>query len=83
MSAMFEMPIESETLATEELVPITGCHRRGDQVQWLTINGWQFHVNKAGEPVVGRMYARLKLAGINPAGMANPGGWMLDLSKVS
>lgn len=83
MSAIFEMVISSETLAPDEVWQITGCQRKGDQVEWLTINGWAFHKNKAGEPIVGRLYARLKMAGINPAALATSGGWMPDFSKVS
>lgn len=82
MSAVFEIPIESETLTHDELVPITGCKLKSDQVKWLQANGWIFHPNKAGEPIVGRLYARLKMAGINVASMA-PTSWTLDLSKVS
>jgi hypothetical protein len=28
MSAIFELPIESETLTTDEIIQITGCQRR-------------------------------------------------------
>lgn len=83
MSAIFEMPIPSETLDPDEVERITGCHRKGDQIQWLTVNGWVFYPNKAGEPIVGRLYARLKMAGINPAALATSGGWVPDFSKVS
>ena len=82
MSAIFEMPIDSETLTPEELGQITGCARKGDQIEWLSCNGWTFHKNKAGEPVVGRLYARLKLAGITPAALASGGGWVPDFSGI-
>lgn len=82
MTAIFEMPISSETLAQEELAEITGCPRKGDQIEWLTCNGWTYHKNKAGQAIVGRLYARLKMAGINPAGLATTGGWTPDLSSV-
>lgn len=81
MSTLFEMPIASETLDADELVKITGCSRKADQVEWLASNGWTYHRTKAGEPVVGRLYARLKMAGINPAAMS-PGTWAPDLSVV-
>ncbi len=83
MSAMFEMPIASETLNCDEICEISGCHRKGDQIEWLTCNGWTFHKNKAGEPIVGRMYARLKLAGINANALTSGGGWAPDFSKVA
>jgi hypothetical protein len=70
MSAIFELPIESETLTVDELVRITGCQRRLDQVEWLTSNGWAFHKNKAGDPIIGRLYARLKMAGIHVESIA-------------
>ncbi|WP_431477796.1 DUF4224 domain-containing protein [Massilia eburnea] len=83
MSAMFELPLHSETLSAEELVEISGSSRKNDQIDWLKRNGWIFHQNKAGMPVIGRLYARMKLAGINPAAMAmNDRGWQLDTAKV-
>lgn len=86
MGAIFEMQLQSETLGPDELQDISGCARKTDQVDWFKRNGWVFHQNKAGCPVVGRLYARMKLAGINPAslamGDAGDGGWKLDLGKV-
>lgn len=68
MTAMFQLTLESETLTSEELQAITGCARKGDQVAWLEAEGWNFFRNRGGDPVVGRLYARLRLAGITPAG---------------
>lgn len=84
MSAMFELHLVSETLNADEMIEISGCHRRADQVAWLDRNRWVYHTNKAGIPVVGRMYARMKMAGINPATLAQPAatGWQADFSKV-
>ena len=82
MSAIFEMPIDSETLASDELTQITGCVRKGDQIEWLSCNGWTFHKNKAGEPIVGRLYARLRMAGITPAALTTTGGWVPDFSTI-
>ncbi|MBP8277090.1 MAG: DUF4224 domain-containing protein [Propionivibrio sp.] len=82
MTAIFEFPLPSETLTPEEIVAITGCARRGDQVEWLTLNGWTFHQNKAREPIVGRMYARLRMAGITPAALTTTGGWVPDFSSL-
>lgn len=82
MTAIFEMPIASETLSQEEVVLITGCARRADQIAWLQTEGWTFVKNKAGEPVIGRLYARLKLAGISPNTLTSSGGWAPDLNKV-
>lgn len=82
MSAIFEMSIQSETLSADELSAITGCTRRNDQIEWLASNGWAFHKNKAGQAIVGRLYARLKLAGISPAALATSGGWVPDFSRL-
>lgn len=82
MSAIFEMPIPSETLEPEEIGKISGCQRKSDQVEWLKANGWIFHKNKADDPIVGRLYARLKLAGINPTSLVTGGGWTPDFSEV-
>ena len=82
MSAIFEMPIKSETLEPDELVQITGCSRKNDQIEWLLSNGWTFHKNKAGEAIVGRLYARLKMAGITPAELTITGGWVPDFTGI-
>lgn len=73
MTAMFQLTLESETLTTDELQVITGCARKGDQVAWLESEGWTHFRNRGGDPVVGRLYARLRLAGITPAGGADVG----------
>ncbi|MFA5630290.1 MAG: DUF4224 domain-containing protein [Porticoccaceae bacterium] len=82
MSAIFDMNIASETLDEDELTRITGSCRKGDQADWLTANGWIFHRSRAGHPIVGRLYARLKMAGINPATLAVPGGWAPDFTGL-
>jgi len=82
MTAIFEMPMESETLSPEELTRITGSPRSKGQIDWLEANGWQFHRTRAQEAIVGRLYARLKLAGINPAAMTTSGGWVPDFSAT-
>lgn len=84
MSAIFELSLQSETLSADEISDISGCSRKGDQIEWLKRNGWVFIQNRAGMPIIGRLYARLKLAGINPAQLAAPAetGWQPDLSKV-
>ena len=73
--------LESETLTPDEIVQITGCQRRTDQDEWLTCNGWAFHKNKVGDPIVGRFFARLKMAGIRLDSVA-PSAGMPDFSKV-
>lgn len=88
MSAIFELHLTSETLSADEVIEITGCSRRADQVRWLNRSGWLYHTNKAGVPIIGRMYARMRMAGITPAALASSAGagagtgWSLDMSKV-
>lgn len=84
MGAIFEMALPSETLSSDEVKEISGCSRNGDQIDWLRSNGWLFLQNRAGAPVIGRLYARLKLAGINPALLATPAaaGDGPDFSKI-
>lgn len=82
MTAIFEFPLPTETLTPDEVATITGCSRKNDQIEWLSCNGWTFHKNRAGEPIVGRMYARLRLAGITPTAMASSGGWTPDFTQV-
>lgn len=65
MTALFEMSLNSETLTDDELREITGCSRASDQLKWLEANGWLFHISRANSPIVGRLYARMKMAGIN------------------
>ena len=82
MNALFEMPLQSEILTHDEIAELCGSPRRAGQVEWLTNNGWVFVRNRSGDPIVGRLYARLKLAGINPAAIGVNSGWVPDFSKV-
>jgi len=84
MTAIFELQLQSETLTEDEISDISGCVRRNDQVNWLKNNGWVFILNHAKVPKVGRLYARLKLAGINPTALVAPEatGWRMDVTNV-
>ena len=82
MTTLFEMPIASETLAAEELQAITGAARKADQISWLELHGWHYYRTRGGEPIVGRLYARLKLAGISPQALATGAAWEPDLSYL-
>ena len=59
------IPIDSEILTKEEIANISGNIRKDKQITWLDTNGWKHQRNAAGEPNVGRWYARMKLAGID------------------
>ena len=82
MTAMFDMPLSSEILTTDELQQITGCTRRADQVAWLQTEGWMYVRNRAGEPIVGRLYARMRLSVISPNALGASGGWAPDFSTL-
>lgn len=77
------MHIQTETLAEEELATISGYQTPSKQIQWLTDNHWEFVLTGARRPIVGRVYARMKLAGIQPFSVRPiADAWTLDLSKV-
>lgn len=83
MSAAEQIGHQSETLEDDELVAITGYRLPSKQIAWLKLKGWEFVTSGANRPVVGRVYARLKLAGVKPSttnAVAEP--WSLDLSRV-
>lgn len=78
------MELQSETLTDEELATITGYQIPSKHIQWLTNNHWAFVLTGARRPIVGRVYARMKLAGVQPYSVsAVAETWTLDLSKVS
>ncbi|KFE51099.1 MULTISPECIES: DUF4224 domain-containing protein [Pseudomonas] len=78
------MEIQKETLSDEELAAITGYQLPSRQIQWLVQHSWQHVLTGARRPVVGRVYARLKLAGVRPsASNAVSEPWTLDLASVS
>lgn len=78
----FQLP--SETLTEDELAAITGYKIPSCQRQWLQRNAWEHVLTAAQRPVVGRVYARLKLAGVKPSATnAVAETWSLDLSRVS
>ncbi len=83
MTALFEMSLKSETLTYDELREITGCSRASDQLKWLEANNWTHHKNKGGEAVVGRLYARLKMAGINAESIAPQKSWKPDFASLN
>jgi Domain of unknown function (DUF4224) len=68
MNLISETPVSTETLTQDELQHITGASRKKDQTTWLEENGWVFVKNRGGDPIVGRLYARMMLAGIRPSG---------------
>lgn len=73
-----------ELLTDDEVAAITGYLTPSKQIQWLALNGWQHVLNGARRPVVGRVYARLKLAGLRPSeANAVTETWTFDLTRVN
>lgn len=70
----------SETLSLDELREISGAHHSKRIIAWLSANRWKHYENVAGEPVVGRMYARYKLAGMELPANTEPN---FDFSAVA
>ena len=67
MSALFDLQTADLTLSREEVSQITGVtgpRWAKGAIDWLKANRWHHHTNRAGEPIVGRLYATLKLSGI-------------------
>jgi hypothetical protein len=77
------MELQSEFLSDDELTTVTGYKIPSFQRQWLQRNAWEHVLTAAQRPVVGRVYARLKLAGVKPSATnAVAETWSLDLSRV-
>lgn len=77
------MEMQSETLTEEEIAAITGYMIPSRQIEWLNKNGWKYVLTRSRRPVVGRVYARMKLAGVKPsAENVAAEAWSLNLSNV-
>ncbi|WP_242173947.1 MULTISPECIES: DUF4224 domain-containing protein [unclassified Pseudomonas] len=80
--------MQTEILSDEELADLTGYKRRADQRKWLKDRSWAFVESRGGRPLVGRMFARMKLGIVSatiseqsppPARLA----WTPDFSRVN
>jgi hypothetical protein len=74
--------IDSEFLTPEELIEVTGYKHTGSQRDWLDKQGWCYVVNGAGRPIVGRWYARMRLAGVRPTATGAETAWSPDFSVL-
>ena len=80
--------IEAEIFSDDELADLTGYKQRAHQRKWLTDRNWVFVESRGGRPLVGRMYARMKLGMTNTALIeqspppARP-VWTPDFSRVN
>jgi hypothetical protein len=75
---------ETEFLTADELAEVTGRKHVASQRNWLDKNGWAYVVNAAGRPIVGRWYARMRLAGVQPTAGATgtQPAWQPDFSAL-
>lgn len=79
MNAIFSLPEPGdETLNVEALIRITGAVRRDLQIEWLKKNRWHFSLNRGGDPIVGRLYANLKLSGVEAKAIVQSQDWEPD-----
>ena len=56
-----------EALTQDELREIAGRAHKRALIEWLDLVKWHYTLNAAGEPIVGRWYVRMRLAGLDPA----------------
>lgn len=70
LARVLRMPMDGEVLSESELMIITGRKDAPSQAKWLVSRGWVFHHNDEGRLIVGRLYSRLRLCGIDLPGMA-------------
>ena len=75
---------DTELLSADELVAVTGRKHIASQREWLDKNGWAYVVNAAGKPIVGRWYARMRLAGVKPTESSTGAhsSWQPDFSAL-
>lgn len=83
-----EHTMASEILSDDELAEITGYKARAYQRRWLDDRNWQYVESRGKRPLVGRMYARMKLGLVTPT-IIDPSPppaastWTADFSRVN
>ena len=80
--------LETEIFSDEELADLTGYKQRAHQRRWLNDRNWVFVESRGGRPLVGRMYARMKLGMTNPTSVEQHTppprpAWTPDFSRVN
>ena len=71
-----------EFLTTDELAEVTGYKHVASQREWLDKNAWSYVVNASGRPIVGRWFARMRLAGVQPTATGLQSAWRPDFSAL-
>ena len=81
---MFPLPAPGDLqLSDAELEQLTGTPQRRLQVDWLQANGWVFFRTRSGQPVVGRLYANLRLANIELGATLEPHAFSLNMAAIN
>jgi hypothetical protein len=65
---------ESEFLTADEVYDLTGYKLIASQRDWLNRNGWVYVTNAAGRPIVGRLFARFRLGGMQAPALVSQDG---------
>lgn len=83
--ALLSLPSVDELQLTEaELAALTGSPMPKLQIEWLKANGWAHTLTRAERPVVGRLYANLRLANLDVSTMTSSSNdWTPDLSALN
>jgi len=63
--------MQAEILSDDELADLTGYKHRAHQRKWLKDRNWVFVESRGGRPLVGRMFARMKLGMVSPTIVEN------------
>ncbi len=80
---LLDLPAPDQLQLTfEELERLTGSPQAALQIEWLKTNGWAYTLTRAGKPVVGRLYANLKLSGVEVATIVRPSAWQPDFGAL-
>lgn len=82
--ALLPLPGVDELLLTDaELAKLTGATQWRLQLDWLQTNGWVFFCTRAGRPVVGRLYANLRLANVELRVLLEPRAFSLNVAAIN
>lgn len=83
MNALFQLPDKPDILEEAEVARLTGHAKAHAQVLWLEKNGWLFEKNRAGKPIVSRLYFQMRLAGIDASAIMPQKVWEPNFNVLS
>jgi len=84
LTSLLPLPAANETTLTpEEVKRITGASEKKLQIAWLTANRWKHTTDRHGVPVIGRLYANLKLGGLDMENIVADVEWEPNLDSIS